>query len=633
MYHISTELSTALDTRQHLLITTDNGAELEPYTLTYTASCCSGEAISIGSVCAAMVRCKVFGRQELQDVPITVKVGAEAGGQVQYIPLGQFVVTESQNEEDSTTITAYDAAYYALIGTYTPAVSSGATVTAVLKDIASKCGLTLAPLPSAAGVTTVTGDLTGHTCRDMVGYLAALVGCNAVIDRDGKLRLIWFTQSGRIVTADDYYSGGLSLTGSSVLAGVRMTKTVKKTTASGGGTTTETETTQTYDAGTGSGTVMAVDNPFATQSIVNRVWTSVKGVGTYRTGSCAMFGGILTEPGDLIQVTGTDGVTSTVPVMTVQLELDGGCKCTISASGQSVTDAAANVQGPTGKALSKIEADIGGFKELTADNFKATLAKIDSLYADRGWVQKLFAQDLTATNLHITGDSTFDGELNGATGYFNGSIVSVGNDGYVAIDGGRITSGTYDISAVNNKVVFAVSDTLYLWGKLHTDNEAHFGGSVYTGGKLAWSDGTPGGILTAMGRLLLCSLDTSPGIQFFRNLATEPTSAIYETANGLLTVRDNFAVSGTLTVDGFAVPRMQKGSVSISSVTSTHKEFSVTFPKAFSAAPNVQLTALHNSNGTLQVKLKSVSATGFTADIWSGATTGITAGVYWLATL
>ena len=221
MYHISTELSTALDTRQHLLITTDNGAELEPYTLTYTASCCSGEAISIGSVCAAMVRCKVFGRQELQDVPITVKVGAEAGGQVQYIPLGQFVVTESQNEEDSTTITAYDAAYYALIGTYTPAVSSGATVTAVLKDIASKCGLTLAPLPSAAGVTTVTGDLTGHTCRDMVGYLAALVGCNAVIDRDGKLRLIWFTQSGRIVTADDYYSGGLSLTGSSVLAGVR----------------------------------------------------------------------------------------------------------------------------------------------------------------------------------------------------------------------------------------------------------------------------------------------------------------------------------------------------------------------------------------------------------------------------
>lgn len=259
-------------------------------------------------------------------------------------------------------------------------------------------------------------------------------------------------------------------------------------------------------------------------------------------------------------------------------------------------------------------------------------AETVTIKAKRIDLTDVFAQDITATNLHITGDSTFDGELNGATGYFNGSIVSVGNNGYVAIDGGRITSGTYDISAVNNKVVFAVSDTLNLWGKLHTDNEARFGGSVYTGGKLAWNDGTPGGILTNMGRLLLCSFDTNPGIQFFRNLATSATSTIYETANGLLTVRDNFAVSGTLTVGGFAVPRMQKGSVSISSVTSTHKEFSVTFPKAFSAAPNVQLTALHNSNSALQVKLKSVSATGFTADVWSGATTGITAGVYWLAT-
>ena len=648
MYQIPTELSAMLDTQQRLLITTDNGTELEPYTLTYTASCCSGDSISIGSVCSAMVRCRVFGRQELQDVPITVKVGAEVGGGVQYIPLGSFVVTESKAEEDSTTITAYDAAYYALGGTYTPTVSSGATVAAVLGDIANQCGLTLAPLPAAAFTTAVSGDLTGKTCRDMVGYLAALVGCNAVIGRDGKLRLIWFTQSGRSVTANDYYSGGLSLAGATTLAGVRMTKTVKATTTDANGITTQTDQTTVYDAGSGSGTVMAVDNPFATQAIVDAVWAAVGGLGTYRAGSCAMFGGMLTEPGDLISVTDLRGVTSVLPAMTVQLELDGGCKCTVSAVGQSDTVVAANVQGPTGKALSKLEADIGKFQELYAENLTATLAKISNLYADSAWVEKLFAQNLTATNLHITGDSTFDGTLSGATGTFEGAVTSKSEDGksYVKLEDGKIKGGLfqgYRTTSDGTITSVPIYTYYYLYGRgfsvvlnspgLIVDSDCYVEGRVYTGEKSAWNDGIPGGILNDNGRLFLCSdNDTTPGIQFFRHKATSPTSAIYETADGLLSVQGNFAVSGTLTIDGFTVPKMQKGSASVGNVTSTHTEFSGTFPKAFSSAPNVQLTPLHNSNGTLQVKLKSVSATGFTADVWCSSTTGITAKIYWLAT-
>ena len=143
------------------------------------------------------------------------------------------------------------------------------------------------------------------------------------------------------------------------------------------------------------------------------------------------------------------------------------------------------------------------------------------------------------------------------------------------------------------------------------------------------------------------------GAHFERNLKVEGSADIHQglvtptiqSPSDRLTVQDNLfvsrtlvvqhnlVVSGTLTLDGFAVPRMQNGSVTISDVTSTHKEFSVTFPKGFSATPNVQLTARHNSASAVYVKLKSVSATGFTADIWSGATTGITPTVDWLAML
>ena len=75
-----------------------------------------------------------------------------------------------------------------------------------------------------------------------------------------------------------------------------MTKTVTVRTTDTDGTVTEVEQTTNYDAGSGTGTVIAVDNPYATQSIVRAVWAKIGGLGTYRTGRCAMFGGILTEP-------------------------------------------------------------------------------------------------------------------------------------------------------------------------------------------------------------------------------------------------------------------------------------------------------------------------------------------------
>ena len=165
-------------------------AELETVNARLVSSCCGGESISIGSVCAAELTVKVFGSLALTDEIITAAVQQDGKAET---PLGTFRVTTCQQNSGTTTITAYDAAYYALGADYTPAVASGATVAAVLADIATQCGLTLAPLPAAATTTIVDGDLTGHTCREMVGYMAALVGCNAVISRDGALKLIWFT--------------------------------------------------------------------------------------------------------------------------------------------------------------------------------------------------------------------------------------------------------------------------------------------------------------------------------------------------------------------------------------------------------------------------------------------------------
>ena len=252
--------------------------------------------------------------------------------------------------------------------------------------------------------------------------------------------------------------------------------------------------------------------------------------------------------------------------------------------------------------------------------------------------------DGSATNIALGIDasditkSRFAGVAAKATADADGNTISstyLKRSGDITPGGNVIlnnSKGFYvkDSNGTNRRLATVTTDNLAVLG--NTSIPLHlYGDTTYMHTKLDVS-GTGNGIEISVpsGKHTInfrASGDSGSNIVSF--LVDNSTSkVIYQVDTD--TQKCNFPAS-VLSIGGFTVPQMQKGSLNVSNVTSTHKEFSVTFPKAFSAAPNVQLTALHNSNGALQVKLKSVSATGFTADIWNGTTTGITAGVYWLA--
>lgn len=221
MYNTTTALASALATQKLytkvVYGSTTIGAE-QVKKCVYSGSFGGMDTVTIGGVTAAMVTLTLSGAHNLRDKTIVVSVGADVSETVPVRPTGTFVVATCKQVDDTTTVTAYDAAYFALGGTYTPTVSSGATVAAVLSDVAAQCSLTPAALPAAASTTNVVGDLTGKTCRDMVGYLAALVGCNALIDRDGKLALRWFANSGQSYSPSDYSQRWSVHDGTSTLA-------------------------------------------------------------------------------------------------------------------------------------------------------------------------------------------------------------------------------------------------------------------------------------------------------------------------------------------------------------------------------------------------------------------------------
>ena len=405
MYNTTTALAAALATQK--LYTkvaygsTTIGAE-QVKKCVYSGSFGGVDTVTIGGVTAAMVTLTLSGAHNLRDKTIAVSVGADVSGTVQYVPLGTFVVATCKQVDDTTTVTAYDAAYYALGGTYTPTVSSGATVAAVLSDVAAQCGLTLATLPAAASTTNVVGDLTGKTCRDMVGYLAALVGCNALIDRDGKLALRWFAASGQSYSPSDYYNAGLSIDGTSTLACIRAE--VETTTTDADGNTSV--TTNAYTAG-GTGVGISIQNPYMTQVILDTVWASIGGL-AYTVGNCDIFHGLLVEPGDLVTITDKTGVAHTLAVMTLELSIDGGCKTTLRATGESTTDASAAMQGSLGGKVSQLVVDLAKVKQLIIEDVNG----VTKIYGGRIDTKSLFAQDITATGT-ITGAKLIGAILSG----------------------------------------------------------------------------------------------------------------------------------------------------------------------------------------------------------------------------
>lgn len=403
MYNTTTALAAALAAKRLNLKAVCGSTTLEGNQIancTYSASIGGSDALTIGGVTAAMVTLTINQEVAWRDKAIIVSVGAEVDGTTQYVPLGTFAVTDCKQAEGTTTITAYDAAYYALGGIYTPNVSSGATVAAVLSDVATQCGLTLATLPAAASTTSVVGDLTGKTCRDMVGYLAALVGCNALIDRDGKLALRWFSDSGQSYSPSDYYNAGLSIDGTSALACIQAT--VEETTTDADGNTSG--TTNTYTAG-GTGVGVTIQNPYMTQAILDAVWASVGGL-AYTVGSCDIFHGLLVEPGDLVTITDKAGVAHTLAVMSLAMTVDGGCKTTLRATGESTTDAGAAMQGSLGGKVSQLVVDLAKVKQLIIEDSNG----VTKIYGGRIDTKSLFAQDITATGT-ITGARLKGAEL------------------------------------------------------------------------------------------------------------------------------------------------------------------------------------------------------------------------------
>lgn len=369
-------------------------------TLTITAGV-NGEQplLTVGNTCAKTVQMQFSGVQT-GFLEGTLVLSAQSGAEV--LPLGSFAVTEAVTRGGQTTVTAMDAMGVALAELYQPSLSgAAATAWAVLNDVAAKAGVALSARVSGyqsvlAGVS-MASLAAGYTRRTVVGWIAGLCGCNAVIDRAGKLDFIWYSASGMTLHRADCYEGMDEIQETNSVFSMLSVSVVD---ANGN--------TQTLSPTSAEGTGALIENPFMTQARLNGLWSGIGGM-TYRPAELSFLGDLRLDAGDLITLTLDDGTTCSVPVMSLTHTYDGGVTTHVTALGQG-ENAAAGVRndGVLGGKLRSLSAEVAQLGALTVEDENG-VTKINGGRID---TDSLFAQNITATGT-ITGAQLIGAILSG----------------------------------------------------------------------------------------------------------------------------------------------------------------------------------------------------------------------------
>lgn len=339
----------------------------------YAHSCGDDEAFSFGNACAASLTVPIdASRPDLKGHRIKV---TWAVSETEH-PLLTGKVENAKVSAGQTTIEAWDDMYYGGSDAFVPtsAMQSDIDAAEAFSALAGFMGVTaeVETLDMLSGIT-IRGGLGGAgdevSNSAVAGYIAGLVGGNAIMTRGGLLAIRLYTPTG---WSTEPYSGGASAENEDFrITGVTLQREEMVTVTNTDGTTGEEEQLTEYSAGDGT---LMVANPFADQEAAERAYAALQSV-VIRPGSYSFPGGILLDPGDMFFVESMDG-TYCVAAVLINMGFDGGVKTDVSCGGPTADGGAA---GAVNQALKTLMADFAKLRSLVAENAAIVSAKITNL--------------------------------------------------------------------------------------------------------------------------------------------------------------------------------------------------------------------------------------------------------------
>ncbi len=399
-------------------------------------------------------------------------------GTYQDIPMGKYTITSLTERGGITTIEGAGALSVEAYTAYFSKLTYPSDTVSMLKEISVIIGIPI----NVDNLTPILFEKKpeGYICREIIGYIAALYGKNAVEERDGSISLKWYEHQ-----KTDIFSDRTEL------------PELKKSDFVVNKLQCDVSPEVSYTKGSGTG--ITISNPFMTKAIMENVWQQIQGY-TYRPAEINVkSGNPCIDQWDSYSY----GIYNIICAC-IEHKYDGGVQNTITSHGESETEADIGFKGPTAIVLERYaaefvlvnealvhklsvdEADIKYLKsaELTtieADIKNAIIGSLSAEFATVDYLEANYAQ-LNLANVEkatigtVLADVGLITEATIVNGHVTGYLDSVN------INANSITAGDLSVERLimrgnENSVVYALNN---ITGALQAQNVDTINGEVLT---------------------------------------------------------------------------------------------------------------------------------------------------------
>lgn len=277
-------------------------------------------------------------------------IGLQLSNGIEWIPLGVFHLEKPVRNGNDIKVTAYDNFTLCEKGFFS-SLKGNQKVANILKEQCEKIGIAYAG--GADDVSYNVDNLQGMTIREAVGILSAYCGKNAIMDRNGNLKLVWY-QDNNLDIYKNRYAEPLEISEEDTY--------INCLNCSAGNESALT-------VGQGIGINFACLG--MTQERLQVLYDGIKGF-TYRALKLTWkLAQPEVEAGDLVDVVGSDGSVYRVPLMEFELNCDGGCYGTITSKGKTQEEQEHEYKGPMQKKVERAYTEVISTKQLLADTIDA----------------------------------------------------------------------------------------------------------------------------------------------------------------------------------------------------------------------------------------------------------------------
>ena len=298
------------------------------------------------------------------------EIGLLVDGTYEWVKMGEYFINDIENDRNrnTTTLELMDG-MFKLNHEYVTDLTFPAEIRQVIKEICLKAGVELAnenmDIASMNYAIETKPKEKKMTFRDVLSLATQMLGMSCFFNREGKLEIKELTESGIVITADNYFLHGL--TRSEVeyqIAGITCKKDKEALTV-----------------GTRTGRSLEIENPFMTQSILDNLYHKIKDI-RYYPFNLNFQGHLLLDVGQWVTIKTNKGETFKTPVLSQSFSFKGGLRSRISADSKSGNDAQYSYAGSITKKIEQFSEFEKQLQNQIEEADRGFDAKVDQIKQD-----------------------------------------------------------------------------------------------------------------------------------------------------------------------------------------------------------------------------------------------------------